>query len=64
MKCDIVAKGIIEGVRRNDVKVPVVIRLQGTNEDIAKKLLEESELKVFSCDDLEQAAKTVVKVSN
>lgn len=60
MKCDVVAKGIIEGLQKHNVKIPVVVRLQGTNEKIAKELMESSGLPVFSCDDLSEAAHTVV----
>lgn len=62
MKCDIVAKGIIEGMTTHGVKVPVVVRLQGTNETVAKKMIEESGLPVYPCDDLDQAAGQVVNL--
>lgn len=62
MKCDVVASGIIEGVRKSHVSVPVVVRLQGTNEEKAKQLMRESKLPVFSHDDLEDAAKKVVSL--
>lgn len=64
MRCDVVAEGIIEGLRKNNVRIPVVVRLQGTNEGLAKMLMAESKLKVYACDDLESAAQTVVKVSS
>ncbi len=63
MKCDIVASGIIDGIRKHHVTAPIVVRLQGTNEDVAKRLMEESKLAVFSHDDLETAAKKVVAVA-
>jgi succinyl-CoA synthetase beta subunit len=64
MKCDIVASGIIEGIRVHHVNVPVVVRLQGTNEREAKELMRTSGLPVFSQDDLDAAARKAVAVAN
>ena len=57
---DRVAQGIIDAVKNVKVDVPVVVRLQGTNADIAKKMLEESDLEFVVANDLEDAAKKVV----
>lgn len=64
MKCDIVASGIIEGIQNHHLTVPVVVRLQGTNEEIARDLMKKSKLPVFSLDDLDEAARKAVSVSS
>ncbi|CAB9527437.1 ligase [GDP-forming] subunit beta, mitochondrial [Seminavis robusta] len=56
MKCDTIASGIIEASRSLDMKVPVIVRLEGTNVEAGKKLLEESGLKLITADDLDDAA--------
>ena len=60
VRCDLIAEGIIAAVRDVGVKVPVVVRLQGTNVDQGRKLLNESGLSVISADDLADAANKVV----
>ncbi len=61
---DRVAEGIIKAVQVKEVKVPVVVRLQGTNADIARKMLEESGLKFTVAEDLKEAAEKVVQLAN
>lgn len=63
MKCDTIAEGIIAAVKEEEIKVPLVVRLEGTNVDKGKKLLQESGLKIIAADDLEDAAKKVVNTS-
>ncbi|XP_005071025.1 succinate--CoA ligase [ADP-forming] subunit beta, mitochondrial [Mesocricetus auratus] len=63
MRCDIIAKGIVMAVKDLEIKIPVVVRLQGTRVDDAKALIADSELKILACDDLDEAAKMVVKLS-
>ena len=60
MKCDIIAEGIIEASRSLDLKVPVIVRLEGTNVERGKKLLEESGLALITADDLDDAATKAV----
>ncbi len=60
MKCDIIAEGIISASKQLGLKVPLVVRLQGTNVDLGKKLLEDSGLNITPADDLTSAAKAVV----
>ena len=60
MKCDIIAQGIIEASQALDLKVPVIVRLEGTNVEIGKKLLEESGLALITADDLDDAASKAV----
>ncbi|MDO8462243.1 MAG: ADP-forming succinate--CoA ligase subunit beta [Deltaproteobacteria bacterium] len=60
MKCDTIANGVVAAARQTKINVPVVVRLQGTNVDLGKKILEESQLNLISIDDLDQAAEKIV----
>jgi succinyl-CoA synthetase beta subunit len=60
VRCDLIAEGIIKAVREIDVKVPVVVRLEGTNVDKGKALLAESGLAITPADDLTDAARKAV----
>jgi len=60
MKCDIIAEGVIAAVKEVGLKVPLVVRLEGTNADLGKKIINESGLNVTSADDLDDAAKKIV----
>jgi succinyl-CoA synthetase beta subunit len=60
VRCDLIAEGIIAAVREVGVSVPVVVRLEGTNVDQGKQLLNESGLSIISADDLTDAAEKVV----
>lgn len=63
MRCDIIAQGIVMAVKDLEIRIPVVVRLQGTRVDDAKALIADSGLKILACDDLDEAAKMVVKLS-
>ena len=60
MKCDIIANGVIAASKELGLKVPLVVRLQGTNVELGKKILQESGLNITSADDLATAAKAIV----
>lgn len=60
MKCDVIAEGVIAAARELSLKVPLVVRLEGTNVEAGKKLLAGSGLKITPADDLGDAAKKVV----
>jgi succinyl-CoA synthetase beta subunit len=60
MRCDIIAEGIMTAVRDVGVTVPVVVRLEGTNVELGKKMLRDSGLSIISADGLTDAAKQVV----
>lgn len=60
MKCDIIAEGIVAAAKNLGVKVPLVVRLEGTNVDLGKKILNESGLKITAANDLGDAAKKIV----
>ena len=60
MRCDIIAEGVVRAVRDVGLKVPLVVRLEGTNVDLGKKILRESNLNVIAADDLDDAAQKIV----
>ncbi|MBI2556251.1 MAG: ADP-forming succinate--CoA ligase subunit beta [Planctomycetes bacterium] len=63
MKCDVIASGIIQAIQEVGIHIPLVVRLEGTNVDIAKKILTNSGLSVISAKDMQEAASLVVKAS-
>jgi len=63
VRCDRIANGIIEAVKELDLNVPVVVRLAGTNADVAKELLANSGVSIISADSFEDAATKVVKAA-
>ncbi|MBQ1877967.1 MAG: ADP-forming succinate--CoA ligase subunit beta [Erysipelotrichaceae bacterium] len=60
VKCDVIAEGIIEAVRTTDLKVPVVVRFEGTNMEKARKLISDSGLRIISAHSLGEAARISV----
>jgi succinyl-CoA synthetase beta subunit len=60
MRCDIIAEGIIAAARETNLKVPLVVRLEGTNVERGKELLAQSGLTIIPADDLDDAAKKAV----
>jgi succinyl-CoA synthetase beta subunit len=60
MKCDIIANGIVNAARKLDLKIPLVVRLEGTNVELGKKILSESGLAIIPADKLTEAAEKVV----
>ena len=63
VRCDRVANGVIDAVEELGLKVPVVVRLEGTNSQEAKKILSESGLDIIPANDMKDAAKKVVDVA-
>ena len=59
MRCDIIAEGVVAAARELGVKVPLVVRLEGTNVELGKKIMAESGLKITSADNLADAAKKI-----
>ncbi|SDE71662.1 ADP-forming succinate--CoA ligase subunit beta [Desulfuromonas thiophila] len=64
MKCDVIATGVIEAAKQVGVKVPLVVRLEGTNVELGKKLLAESGLNIVSADGMADAAQKIVAAVN
>ncbi|HWA89222.1 MAG TPA: succinate--CoA ligase subunit beta, partial [Rhizomicrobium sp.] len=60
MKCDVIAEGVVAAVKEVGLKVPLVVRLEGTNVDLGKKIIADSKLDVVPADDLDDAAKKIV----
>ncbi len=61
MRCDVIAEGVVAAAREVSLNVPLVVRLEGTNVDLGKKILADSGLPIVSADDLGDAAQKVVK---
>ncbi|MCO8145741.1 ADP-forming succinate--CoA ligase subunit beta [Rhodovulum tesquicola] len=61
MRCDVIAEGVVEAVREVGLKVPLVVRLEGTNVEKGKAILNGSGLDVIAADDLSDAAEKIVK---
>ncbi len=61
MKCDIVAEGIIHAIEKVDIKVPLVVRLEGTNVEIARKALDDSKLNIIFADSMKAASEKIIK---
>ncbi|MBR0871881.1 ADP-forming succinate--CoA ligase subunit beta [Bradyrhizobium tropiciagri] len=60
MKCDVIAEGVVAAVKQVGLKVPLVVRLEGTNVDAGKKIIRESGLNVVPADNLDDAAQKIV----
>jgi succinyl-CoA synthetase beta subunit len=63
MKCDIIAEGIVAAAKEVGIKVPLVVRLEGTNVAIGRKILEDSGLNISTANELSEAAKMVVQAA-
>lgn len=63
MKCDVIATGVIEAAKEVGLKVPLVVRLQGTNVDLGRKMLAESGLAITPADTMDDAAKKIVALA-
>jgi succinyl-CoA synthetase beta subunit len=61
MKCDIIAEGIVAAAKELSLKVPLVVRLEGTNVELGKEILAKSGLPIVSASDLDDAARKIVK---
>jgi succinyl-CoA synthetase beta subunit len=60
MKCDTIANGVVAAAREVKLSVPLVVRMKGTNEDLGRKILEESALPIIAADNMAEAARKVV----
>ena len=63
VRCDLIAEGVISAIKEVDIKVPIVIRLEGTNVEEGKKLIEDSKLDVTTANNLEEAAVKAVQLA-
>ena len=60
MKCDVIATGVIEAAKQVSLQVPLVVRLEGTNVDIGKRMLAESGLNIVAADGMADGAQKIV----
>ena len=60
MRCDVIAEGVVAAAKEVKLEVPLVVRLEGTNVDLGKKIMKESNLDIISAHDLADAAVKVV----
>jgi len=60
MKCDTIASGVVAAAREVKLSVPLVVRMKGTNEDLGRKILQDSGLPIISADNMAEAAQKVV----
>ena len=63
MRCDVIAEGVVAASRAVGLKVPLVVRMKGTNEELGKKLLAESGLPIIAADTMAEAAERVVQAA-
>lgn len=63
MKCDTIANGIVSAVKKSGLKVPLVVRLEGTNVELGKEIIRNSGLNIISADNLDDAAQKAVSVT-
>ena len=61
MRCDVVAEGIISAANEVNISVPLVVRLEGTNVELGKKIIQEPDLSIIRASDLDDAAKKITE---
>ena len=64
MRCDILAEGVVQASKEIKLSLPLVVRLAGTNVELGKKILKNSNLKIISANNLSDAAKKIVELTN
>jgi succinyl-CoA synthetase beta subunit len=62
-KCDVIASGVVEAAKRIGLSVPLVVRLEGTNVELGKKILKDSGLTLTSAETLADGAQAAVKLA-
>ena len=63
MRCDYIAEGVIKATKELGLTIPLVVRLKGTKEEEAKKMIQESGLKIIAFDGLDEAAEKAVTLA-
>ena len=63
MRCDVIAQGVVDAAKEINLSIPLVVRLAGTNAKLGKEILEKSNLKIISANNLSDAAKKIVKAT-
>jgi succinyl-CoA synthetase beta subunit len=62
LRCDILAKGVVEAARKTEIDVPLVVRMEGTNVEEGRRILAESGLELFTANDMKSAGEIVAKI--
>ena len=62
MKCDVIAEGVVEATKQIGLTLPLVVRLEGTNVEQGKKILDESGLNITSADSMAEGAQKIVEL--
>ena len=60
MKCDVIAHGVVDAVRETGLRVPLIVRMKGTNEDLGRTILAQSGLSIINADDMAEAAQRAI----
>ena len=63
MRCDVLAKGVVDAAKEMNLSIPLVVRLAGTNVELGMKILKDSNLQIISANNLSDAAKKIVEVT-
>ena len=63
MRCDTIAEGVVAAVKEVGLEVPLVVRLEGTNVELGKRIIDESGLNVVSADDMKDGAVKIVELA-
>ena len=63
MRCDVLAQGVVDAVKKINLTVPLVVRLAGTNVELGKEILKKSNLKIIYASNLSDAAKKIVEAT-
>ena len=61
MRCDVLAQGVVDAARELSIKVPLVVRMQGTNVELGRKILADSGLPIISAETMAEAAEKIVQ---
>ena len=61
MRCDVLAQGVVEAAKETKLSIPLVVRLAGTNVELGRKILEKSNLKIISANNLSDATKKIIE---
>jgi succinyl-CoA synthetase beta subunit len=63
LRCDVLAKGVVEAARKTEINIPLVVRMEGTNVEEGRKILAESGLKLFTAVDMKDAGEIVANIA-
>ena len=64
LRCDILAKGVVEAAKKVAINIPVVVRMEGTNVEEGRKIFSESNIEFITANDLKEATKYVAKIAS